>query len=58
MKRGAFLKPLRLLLTGRPRGADVRAQLRIARAAADAGVAGAATAEDRLAAITRLLNGT
>ena len=57
VKRGAFLKPLRLLLTGRPRGADVRAQLRIARAAADAGVAGAATAEDRLAAITRLLNG-
>lgn len=46
--RGAFLKPFRRLLTGRPKGPDVRAQLALASVAAEGGAPLARDAGARL----------
>ena len=54
-KRGAFLAPARLLLTGRTSGSDVGAQLGLARAAEGLGVEAAVGVEARVALLGECL---
>ena len=54
-RRGAFLAPARLLLTGRTSGSDVGAQLGLARAAEGLGVEAAVGAEARVALLEECL---